>query len=181
MAEVPGRIAKRWRRETDLRDERGGSFGDCSGVGARTPVSGHPIRPKPRSRRPKWTLTGGWETFWCCGVLYQPRKVRPRCRRQPEANAAPQVDWGSLSYIGADGKQRRVWVFVMTLGWSRACRGTGAQGGLAFIHATSMPSSIWAACPASAFTTMPRSVTLGRDEATDLEPADAGFRPAGGF
>ena len=32
-----------------------------------------------------------------------------------------QVDWGSLSYIGADGKQRRVWVFVMTLGWSRAC------------------------------------------------------------
>ena len=38
LAEVPGRIAKRWRRETDLRDERGGSFdaGDCSGVGART-------------------------------------------------------------------------------------------------------------------------------------------------
>ena len=32
-----------------------------------------------------------------------------------------QVDWGSLSYIGADGKQRRVWVFVMTMGWSRAC------------------------------------------------------------
>ena len=24
-------------------------------------------------------------------------------------------------YIGADGKQRRVWVFVMTMGWSRAC------------------------------------------------------------
>ena len=31
------------------------------------------------------------------------------------------MDWGSLSYIGADGKQRRVWVFVMTMGWSRAC------------------------------------------------------------
>ena len=53
--------------------------------------------------------------------------VRPRRRcRQPEATmrfeTAPgeqaQVDWGSLSYIGADGKQRRVWVFVMTLGWS---------------------------------------------------------------
>ena len=55
--------------------------------------------------------------------------VRPRRRcRQPEATmrfeTAPgeqaQVDWGSLSYIGADGKKRRVWVFVMTLGWSRA-------------------------------------------------------------
>ena len=56
--------------------------------------------------------------------------VRPRRRcRQPEATmrfeTAPgeqaQVDWGSLSYIGAGGKQRRVWVFVMTMGWSRAC------------------------------------------------------------
>ena len=52
-----------------------------------------------------------------------------RQRRQPEATmrfeTAPgeqaQVDWGSLSYIGADGKKRRVWVFVMTMGWSRAC------------------------------------------------------------
>ena len=26
------------------------------------------------------------------------------------------MDWGSLSYIGTDGKKRRVWVFVMTLG-----------------------------------------------------------------
>ena len=56
--------------------------------------------------------------------------VRPRRRwRQPEATmrfeTAPgeqaQVDWGSLAYIGEDGKQRRVWVFVMTMGWSRAC------------------------------------------------------------
>ena len=47
--------------------------------------------------------------------------VRPRRRwRQPEATmrfeTAPgeqaQVDWGSLSYIGTDGQQRRVWVFV---------------------------------------------------------------------
>ena len=55
--------------------------------------------------------------------------VRPRRRcRQPEATmrfeTAPgeqaQVDWGSLTYIGEDGKKRSVWVFVMTLGWSRA-------------------------------------------------------------
>ena len=33
---------------------------------------------------------------------------RPRC-------------WGSLAYTGEDGKRHRIWVFVMTLGWSRAC------------------------------------------------------------
>ena len=32
-----------------------------------------------------------------------------------------QVDWGSLPHIGEDGKRRRVRVFVMTMGWSRAC------------------------------------------------------------
>ena len=56
--------------------------------------------------------------------------VRPRRRgHQPEATmryeTAPgeqaQVDWGSLPYVGEDGKRRRVWVFVMTMGWSRAC------------------------------------------------------------
>ena len=56
--------------------------------------------------------------------------VSPRRRcRQPAATmrfvTAPgeqaQVDWGSLSYISAGGKQRRVWVLVMTMGWSRAC------------------------------------------------------------
>ena len=28
---------------------------------------------------------------------------------------------GALPYTGEDGKQRRVWVFVMTRGYSRAC------------------------------------------------------------
>ena len=32
-----------------------------------------------------------------------------------------QVDWGSLAYMDKAGKKRRIWVFVMTLGWSRAC------------------------------------------------------------
>ena len=58
------------------------------------------------------------------------RYVSPRRRRrQPDATVrfetAPgeqaQVDWGSLGYMGADGKKHRIWVFVMTLGWSRAC------------------------------------------------------------
>ena len=52
-----------------------------------------------------------------------------RRRRQPDATVrfetAPgeqaQVDWGSLPYIGEDGKRHRVLVFVMTMGCSRAC------------------------------------------------------------
>ena len=30
------------------------------------------------------------------------------------------MDWGSLAYIGQDGRKHRIWVFVMTLGWFRA-------------------------------------------------------------
>ena len=57
--------------------------------------------------------------------------VRPRRRGRTYSDAtmrfetAPgeqaQVDWGSLSYISEDGRKHRVWVFVMTMGWSRAC------------------------------------------------------------
>ena len=56
--------------------------------------------------------------------------VKPRRKgSQPEATMRfetasgeqAQVDWGSLGYVGADGKKHRVWVFVMTMGWSRAC------------------------------------------------------------
>ena len=56
--------------------------------------------------------------------------LRPRRKgSQPEATmrfeTSPgeqaQVDWGSLGYVGADGKKHRVWAFVMTMGWSRAC------------------------------------------------------------
>ena len=31
------------------------------------------------------------------------------------------MDWGSLAYLDQDGRKHRIWVFVMTLGWSRAC------------------------------------------------------------
>ena len=56
--------------------------------------------------------------------------VRPRRQgRQPKATVrfetAPgeqvQVDRGSLPYIGDYGRKHRVRVFVMTMGWSRAC------------------------------------------------------------
>jgi len=42
-------------------------------------------------------------------------------RYETEPGEQAQVDWGSLGYVGADGKKRQIWVFVMTLGWSRAC------------------------------------------------------------
>ena len=56
--------------------------------------------------------------------------LRPRRKGgQPEATMRfetgpgeqAQVDWGSLGYMGADGKKHRIWVFVMVLSWSRAC------------------------------------------------------------
>ena len=55
--------------------------------------------------------------------------VRPRRRaRQPQATLRfetgpgeqAQVDWSSFSYLGDDGRQHRVWAFVMVLSWSRA-------------------------------------------------------------
>ena len=56
--------------------------------------------------------------------------VRPwRRQRQPEATmrfetgpaGQAQADWGSLSYISGSRIERRVWEFVMTMGYSRAC------------------------------------------------------------
>ena len=35
--------------------------------------------------------------------------------------STPQVDWRSLVYVDDAGRKRRIRVFVMTLGWSRAC------------------------------------------------------------
>ena len=55
--------------------------------------------------------------------------VRPRRRsRQPQATVRfetepgeqAQVDWGSFSYVDEKGRKRRVWAFVMVLGWSRS-------------------------------------------------------------
>ena len=55
--------------------------------------------------------------------------MRPRRRsRQPKAtmrfDTGPgeqaQVDWGSFAYVDEEGRQRRLWAFVMVLGWSRA-------------------------------------------------------------
>ena len=117
----------------------------------------------------------------------------PRRRRQPDATmrfeTAPgeqvQVDWGSLAHLGQDGEKRRIWAFVMTLGWSPGLlRGTGtAADTIAFVQ-----------CHVNAFEYLggvPPALPLrqrqgdhpgtGRGEAASVERADAGLHPAGGF
>ncbi len=53
--------------------------------------------------------------------LHRPRREpRATMRFETEPGEQAQVDWGSFSYVGADGRKHRLWAFVMVLGWSRA-------------------------------------------------------------
>ena len=113
-------------------------------------ISPEALRPKPRtwraSKLDSYTeyvdrrLDEGLEN---CVVLHRELKalgyygsysilksyVSRRRRRQPDATmhfeTAPgeqaQVGWGSLAYLDHDGRKHRIWVFVMTMGWSLAC------------------------------------------------------------
>ena len=120
--------------------------------------------------------------------------VRPRRRRrQPEATMRfetepgeqAQVDWGSLSYIGADGKQApRLGVRDDAGLVAGLLRGTGAQGGHRGLHP--VPRQCLRVSGRRAPPVPLRQCQGGhagprRREATDLEPADAGFRLARGF
>jgi transposase len=101
--------------------------------------------------------------------------VRPRRQhKQPEATmrfeTAPgeqaQVDWGSLPYIGEDGKRHRVWVFVMTLGWSRACYVELVRKAdtAAFIQCHVNAFEYLGGVPQRCLYDNAKVVTLGRDE-----------------
>ena len=105
--------------------------------------------------------------------------ARPRRRgRQPEATmrfeTAPgeqaQVDWGSLPYIGEDGKRRRVWVFVMTMGWSRACYVELVRRAdtAAFIQCHANAFEYLGGVPRRCLYDNAKVVTLGRDD--DQQP-----------
>ena len=54
-----------------------------------------------------------------------PRRRRRQLGATMRFETAPgeqvQVDWGSRAYLDRAEKKRRIWVFVMTLGRSRAC------------------------------------------------------------
>ena len=105
-------------------------------------------------------------------------------RFETEPGEQAQVDWGSLSYIGADGKQRHVWVFDDTGLVASLLRGTGAQGGHRGLHPVPrqcLRVSGRCAPPVPLRQCQGDHAGPRRREATDLEPADAGLRPAGGF
>jgi len=52
---------------------------------------------------------------------YRPRRLSvATVRFETEPGEQAQVDWGNFGYIEHNGKRRRLYAFVMTLGWSRA-------------------------------------------------------------
>ena len=97
-----------------------------------------------------------------------------RRRRQPDATmrfeTAPgeqaQVDWGSLAYLDEAGKKRRIWVFVMTLGWSRACYVELVRRAdtAAFIQCHVNAFEYLGGVPRRCLYDNAKVVTLGRDE-----------------
>ena len=107
----------------------------------------------------------GYDGGYSILKAYVSPKRRPR---QPDATmrfeTAPgeqaQVDWGSLAYIGQDGRKHRIWVFVMTLDWAGPGPATWSWSGgrtpPPSSSVTSTPSSTWAECPGAASTTTPR-------------------------
>ena len=103
------------------------------------------------------------------------RYVSPRRRRrQPDATmrfeTAPgeqaQVDWGSLAYLDQGGRKHRIWVFVMTMGWSRACYVELVRRAdtAAFIQCHVNAFEYLGGVPRRCLYDNAKVVTLGRDE-----------------
>ena len=99
------------------------------------------------------------------------RQVQATVRFETEPGEQAQVDWGSFSYVDEKGRKRRVWAFVMVLGWSRSIY-------VEFVRRADTASFIQ--CHVNAFDYLggvPRRclydnakvVTLGRDEEARTE------------
>ena len=154
------------------------------------------LLPKPRTRRASkldpyteyldWRMSEGLEN---CVVPHRELKalgydggysilkscVSPRHRRrQPEAtmrfetaaSEQAQVDWGNLSYLDQEGRKHRIWVFVMTMDWSKACyvelvRRTDTA---AFIQCHVNDFEYLGGVPRRYLYDNAKVVTLGRDE-----------------
>ena len=126
-----------------------------------------------------WTgRSGPWGTRvatrrWCsmCGRGDSTNSLRRRCalRRRPGEQA--QVDWGSLPYVGEDGKRHRVWVFVMTMGWSRACYAELVRRAdtAAFIQCHANAFEYLGVVPRRCLYDNAKVVTLGKDEDGQVE------------
>ena len=97
-----------------------------------------------------------------------------RRRRQPDATmrfeTAPgeqaQVDWGSLAYLNEGGRKYRIWVFVMTMGWSRTCYVELVRRAdtAAFIQCHVNAFEYLGGVPRRCLYDNAKVVTLGRDE-----------------
>ena len=97
-----------------------------------------------------------------------------RRRRQPDATmrfeTAPgeqaQVDWGSLAYLDQHDRKHRIWVFVMTMGWSRACYVELVRHAdtAAFIQCHVNAFDYLGGVPRRCLYDNAKVVTLGRDE-----------------
>ena len=63
---------------------------------------------------------GGYSILKSC-VPPRRRRRRPEAARRFETapGEQAQVDWGSLACLDRAGRKHRIWVFVMTMGWSR--------------------------------------------------------------
>ena len=72
----------------------------------------------------------------------QPRESQATVRFETEPGEQAQVDWGSFGYIKHRGKRRKLYVFIMTLGWSRA---------MYMEFTTSMDMAHWLRCHVHAF------------------------------
>ena len=92
-------------------------------------------------------------------------------RFETAAGEQAQVDWGSLPYVGEDGKLRRVWVFMMTMGWSRACYVELVRRAdtAAFIQCHANAFEYLGGVPRRCLYDNAKVVTLGRDEDGQVE------------
>ena len=70
------------------------------------------------------------------------REERAVMRYETAPGQQAQVDWSTLGYIAVDGKQKRLYAFVMTLGYSR----------MMYVEfTTSTDTSLWLRCHQHAF------------------------------
>src|SRR5258708_7217931 len=70
------------------------------------------------------------------------REERAVMRYETQPGQQAQVDWSSFGYISVDGRQQRLYAFVMTLGYSR----------MMYVEfTTSTEASIWLRCHQHAF------------------------------
>ena len=79
------------------------------------------------------------------------REPRATMRFETEPGEQAQVDWGSFSYVGADGRTHRLWAFVMGAGLvANDLRGVVRRADVAsFCSATSTRSNTSAGCRGS--------------------------------